>query len=91
MAENKEEDVPNVKEVCHQSHSLKSRYKLQQIHLPLLPSHRLCKDAGDNFPCLQASKITVQVKTPKEKQAVEIEENVTVRKVTRGSSRVSAE
>lgn len=41
MAENKEEDVPNVKE---------------------------------------ASKITVQVKTPKEKQAVEIEENVTVRK-----------
>ena len=30
---------------------------------------------------LQTSKITVQVKTPKEKQSVEIEENVTVRKV----------
>ena len=30
---------------------------------------------------LQSSKITVQVKTPKEKQSVEIEENVTVRKV----------
>ena len=29
----------------------------------------------------QTSKITVQVKTPKEKQSVEIEENVTVRKV----------
>ena len=29
----------------------------------------------------QAKKITVQVKTPKEKQSVEIEENATVRKV----------
>lgn len=55
------------------------------------PHTEMCKDEGDNFPCLQASKITVQVKTPKEKQAVEIEENVTVRKVTRGSSIVSAE
>ena len=29
----------------------------------------------------QAKKITVQVKTPKEKQSVEIEENATVKKV----------
>ena len=38
--------------------------------------HKL--NTGHKF---QAKKITVQVKTPKEKQSVEIEENATVRKV----------
>ena len=75
MADNKEDDVTIVKEVSNQCHFLYLNKLINHV------ARQISSQVSSTIFNFQTSKITVQVKTPKEKQSVEIEENVTVRKV----------